>query len=405
MPLSRLARMLKDPQPVSGDGAGLGAAARRPARVVRPAATRPSDGRVPEAHNLDVNLLANLMRWVGAFKRRFGLRHMEPVLGVYGLTGHMTPIVEEAIFHIAPFSLLPDDSDYHTFTEDDLVDALMGLHGIIYGSGRPPVEPAGDSSETGTWPSFQNASPEYQVPYDEPAQRAGDAPKLENDSMAPAPVPMTDDPLPSQGASDIGPAASRLRPSRRRYEEALSRFRAAMHTSATLDQDRGAGSPRNKTNARTPGEDSESAPTPGIDEQSSNGRYRAQGIIRRASEGSDRNGKVATIRRSYPSDVTETEWRRIKSLVPQVKPGGRPGKYQRREILNGILFQLSSGCSWRGLPQDLPPWKIVHHYSRTWRNDGTWGPVIATLSGHRHNGESEEGAASDPLAHISARAG
>ena len=90
---------------------------------------------------------------------------------------------------------------------------------------------------------------------------------------------------------------------------------------------------------------------------------------------------AAQSRKSYPSDLTDGEWRRVESLVPRPKSGGRPSKYDRREVLNGIVYQIRTGCSWRGLPQDLPPWKIVHHYYRTWREDGTWESVYQALKG------------------------
>jgi transposase len=50
-----------------------------------------------------------------------------------------------------------------------------------------------------------------------------------------------------------------------------------------------------------------------------------------------------------------------------------------REILNAIFYVLRSGCSWRMLPHDLPPWKTVYHYFRLWRLDGTWEHLNAAL--------------------------
>ena len=78
-----------------------------------------------------------------------------------------------------------------------------------------------------------------------------------------------------------------------------------------------------------------------------------------------------TTRQSYPTDLTDTEWSQISPLVPQPKSGGRPAKYERCEILNAIFYLLRAGCSWRMLPHDLPPWRIVYHYFRSWRDDGT----------------------------------
>lgn len=77
-------------------------------------------------------------------------------------------------------------------------------------------------------------------------------------------------------------------------------------------------------------------------------------------------------RPAYPSDLTDKEWDLIQHLVPEAKPGGRPEDYPKREVLNGIFSLVRSGCSWRMLPHDLPPWRTVYHYFRTWRRDGTW---------------------------------
>ena len=86
-------------------------------------------------------------------------------------------------------------------------------------------------------------------------------------------------------------------------------------------------------------------------------------------------------RQSYPTDLSDTEWALIKHLVPDAKPGGRPEAYPKREILNGIFYLLRSGCSWRMLPHDLPPWRIVYHYFRQWRQDGTWQVMHDLLRG------------------------
>ena len=72
----------------------------------------------------------------------------------------------------------------------------------------------------------------------------------------------------------------------------------------------------------------------------------------------------------YPSDLDDKEWQLLEPLLPPPKPGGRPVKYPRREIVNAIRYVLRTGCSWRMLPHDLPPWRIVFHYFR--RKDRTW---------------------------------
>ena len=93
-------------------------------------------------------------------------------------------------------------------------------------------------------------------------------------------------------------------------------------------------------------------------------------------------------RRVHLSDVSDEEWRRVAPLIPPPKPGGRPCKYDRREILNGILFQTRMGCSWRNLPSELPPWKIVHHYYRAWRDEGAWGPINEALQTAETEGQT-----------------
>jgi putative transposase len=77
-------------------------------------------------------------------------------------------------------------------------------------------------------------------------------------------------------------------------------------------------------------------------------------------------------RTAYPSDLTDAQGAVISPLLPPAEPGGRDREVNLREVLNGILYLLRSGCSWRMLPHDLPPWGTVHYYDRRFRLDGTW---------------------------------
>jgi putative transposase len=77
-------------------------------------------------------------------------------------------------------------------------------------------------------------------------------------------------------------------------------------------------------------------------------------------------------RKPYPSDLNDAEWQILKPLIPPAKPGGRPRSTDMREVLNGIFYFLRSGCAWRMLPNDLPPYGTVYHYFRQWKGDGTW---------------------------------
>lgn len=74
----------------------------------------------------------------------------------------------------------------------------------------------------------------------------------------------------------------------------------------------------------------------------------------------------------YPTDLNDTQWSKIRPYLPAAASTGRPREHGWRRILNGIFYLLQSGCSWRLLPSDLPPWKTVYHYFRLWRTDGTW---------------------------------
>lgn len=81
----------------------------------------------------------------------------------------------------------------------------------------------------------------------------------------------------------------------------------------------------------------------------------------------------------YPSDLTDEQWAVLEPLIPAVKPGGRPAKHSRRQIVNAILYTLRSGCQWRMLPLDYPPWHTVYDYFWQWRNSGLWEQVNAAL--------------------------
>ena len=62
----------------------------------------------------------------------------------------------------------------------------------------------------------------------------------------------------------------------------------------------------------------------------------------------------------YPSDLTDAEWAHIEPLIPPGKPGGGKRRVAIREVINGVMYILSTGCQWRALPKDLPPRSTVH---------------------------------------------
>jgi len=86
-----------------------------------------------------------------------------------------------------------------------------------------------------------------------------------------------------------------------------------------------------------------------------------------------------TVRKPYPSDLSDAQWEVLAELVPAPKPGPQKPLYDRREILNAILYQKRTGCQWRYLPHDFPPWSSVKQYYYAWRDDGTWERIHDAL--------------------------
>jgi transposase len=73
----------------------------------------------------------------------------------------------------------------------------------------------------------------------------------------------------------------------------------------------------------------------------------------------------------YPSDLSDAEWGLIEPLIPPAKRGGDKRTVNVREVVNGLLYILSTGCQWRAIPKDLPPRSTVHDYFDLWTWDGT----------------------------------
>src|SRR6516165_12258231 len=84
-------------------------------------------------------------------------------------------------------------------------------------------------------------------------------------------------------------------------------------------------------------------------------------------------------RKPYPSDVTDEQWLIMEPLIPPARPGGRPRETDMRQVVNAIFYLTRSGCSWRMLPRDFPPWKTVYNYFEAWKLDGTWTLFLNAL--------------------------
>lgn len=85
------------------------------------------------------------------------------------------------------------------------------------------------------------------------------------------------------------------------------------------------------------------------------------------------------IEQRYPSDLSNKEWTLIADLMQPDPSGGRPPKYSRREILNAIFYVAKTGCQWRYLPKNLPPWKAVYMQFLRWRDNGKIEQIYKTL--------------------------
>ncbi|MFI0811860.1 IS5 family transposase [Streptomyces echinatus] len=89
--------------------------------------------------------------------------------------------------------------------------------------------------------------------------------------------------------------------------------------------------------------------------------------------------------RRYPSDTTNAEWALLEGLLPtpacETSKGGRPEKHPRREIVDAIRYVVDTGCKWRALPADFPPWRTVWGFMARWAAAGIVGQIRDHLAG------------------------
>jgi putative transposase len=81
----------------------------------------------------------------------------------------------------------------------------------------------------------------------------------------------------------------------------------------------------------------------------------------------------------YPTDLSDDEWLCVRPHLPEPAPQGRPRLHGLRAILDAVFYVLKSGCPWRLLPREFPPWKTVYDWFRRWRIDGTFERLNAEL--------------------------
>jgi transposase len=81
----------------------------------------------------------------------------------------------------------------------------------------------------------------------------------------------------------------------------------------------------------------------------------------------------------YASDMTDAEWALIARRLPRRRRLGRPREVDLRKVLQAILYILSTGCQWRALPKEFPPYSTVQRYFYTWRDTGRWQKIVTAL--------------------------
>src|ERR1700726_3263827 len=93
----------------------------------------------------------------------------------------------------------------------------------------------------------------------------------------------------------------------------------------------------------------------------------------------ENRGRYDRSRLRYPSDLTDEEWALVEPLIAPAKRGGNKRTVDVREVVNGLMYVLSTGCQWRAIPKDLPPRSTVHDYFDLWAWDGTLNRIHHAL--------------------------
>jgi putative transposase len=88
---------------------------------------------------------------------------------------------------------------------------------------------------------------------------------------------------------------------------------------------------------------------------------------------------TALPRKPYPSDLSDDQWNILEPLIPPKVGKGETRKVNLREIMNGILYFLRTGCQWDYLPHDFPPNDTVYYYFAKWKKDGTLDNMLSNL--------------------------
>ena len=93
----------------------------------------------------------------------------------------------------------------------------------------------------------------------------------------------------------------------------------------------------------------------------------------------ENRGRYDRSKLRYPSDLTDEEWALIGPLIPPAKKGGNKRTINERDVVDGVMYILSTGCQWAALPKDLPPRSTVNDYLHRWDDDGTLNRIHHAL--------------------------
>jgi transposase len=92
----------------------------------------------------------------------------------------------------------------------------------------------------------------------------------------------------------------------------------------------------------------------------------------------------------YPSDLTNEEWALVEPLIAPARRGGAKRTVDVREVVNGLMYVLSTGCQWRAIPKDLPPRSTIYDYFDLWSWDGTLDRIHDALYARCREAASRE---------------
>ncbi|WP_433789982.1 IS5 family transposase [Actinoplanes sp. CA-252034] len=88
---------------------------------------------------------------------------------------------------------------------------------------------------------------------------------------------------------------------------------------------------------------------------------------------------MATLAVTRRHDLTDAQWQRLASLLPAASATGRPPKWKKRQLIDGIRWRIRIGAPWRDVPAEYGPWQTVYGLFRRWQRDGTWDRILSAL--------------------------